>query len=67
MIQTVKIDELPEELIIKLFNKNAIETIKIYPLRQLSEKTGIAINTLRKIRENKEASLNVWIKLSEKL
>lgn len=62
MIHTIKFDNLPDdmqyELIRKYYNK-----IDYVPLREMYYRTGISINTLRKIRSNKEASYKTWKKL----
>lgn len=65
MIQTIKLNELPDEMLKDLGSR--ISRIDYIPLRELSYQTGLSINTLRKLREKKEASYKVWRVLIEKL
>lgn len=66
MIQTIKFENLPDELQHDL-TRVYWTKVNYIPLRMISQETGIAINTLRKLRENKEASYKTWKKLLEGL
>lgn len=62
MIQTIKYENLPEELQRDLSRVYWTKILYI-PLRELSYETGISINTLRILREKKTASYKTWQKL----
>lgn len=66
MIHTIKYDDLPEELKFEL-QRCYWTKVNYMPLRELQDKTKLSINTLRKIRQDKEVSYIAWIKLREGL
>lgn len=64
MIQTIKFEELPDEFQFDL-QRCYWTKIDYLPLRFMSQKTGLSINTLRKIRKEKKVSYRTWIKLRD--
>lgn len=62
MIQTIKYEQLPQTVQLELRNVYYLK-IDWIPLRELQQKTGLSINTLRKLRATKEASYTTWQKL----
>lgn len=66
MIQTMKFEELPDELQFEL-QRCYWTKISYLPLRYMSQETGISINTLRTIRTDKKASYRTWLKLRDGL
>lgn len=66
MIQTIKFDNLPDDMQRDLI-RSYYDKIDWIPLREMYYKTGISINTLRTLREKREASYKTWKKLIDGL
>lgn len=64
MIQTMKFEELPDELQFDL-QRSYWTKINYLPLRYMAQETGLSINTLRTIRTEKKASYRTWLKLRD--